>query len=64
MPKLDLDFVIVVNDNGEMKTITRAELEKVMPTDPDGMPALDIAINTVLDNRAFGDEIASAAGAE
>ena len=50
-----LNFMIVVDDNGELKSISRAELAEVMPTDPDGMPALDEVISMILDQRVLAE---------
>lgn len=49
-----LDFIIVVNDNSELKTISATRLEQSAPHYL--MENLDRAINHVLDNMSEAEE--------
>jgi hypothetical protein len=67
-----LDFVIVVNDNGELKTVTLTELDRMVEAhyidSASTYPQLDLELmddilNRILDERASAEEI-TAAGAD
>lgn len=50
-----MDYVIIVNDNGELKTISAAELERGWSEkQKDGMTGL---INLILDSRSQLEEL-------
>lgn len=56
-----LDFIIIVNDAGELKTITAYQLQEwlegVSPVDPDSFrEKLDKVFNFILDARSQAEE--------
>lgn len=57
-----MDYVIIVNDNGELKTISANEIvHEARGTEV--AEQLDVLINVILDRRATEEEVVSAAGA-
>lgn len=46
-----MDYVIIVNDNGELKTISATEFDKAFPLHEQQM---DTMLNAILDEREIG----------
>lgn len=57
-----MDYIIIVNDSGELKTITATEMESVNIINDDGtelISQIDMQINVLLDRRSKEKERAT-----
>jgi hypothetical protein len=62
------DYTIVINDNGELKTVTRedigASIRRANFNAEHGLQQLDFVLNRVLDQRSADEEAAQGAVAQ